>query len=540
MKPVYGYIRVSTKKQEEGASLNAQEEAIKRFAEKNNLKIIQWFEEKETAAKQGRPLFNQMIKLLKKRKADGVIMHKIDRSARNLRDWASLGDLIDMGVEVYFAHESLDMNARSGRLSADIQAVIAADYVRNLRQEIKKGIYGRINEGIYPFRAPLGYLDMGKGQLKAIDKKKARLVKEVFEKYATGNYTQIDIAKLATSIGLMNYNDRPLNKDSISNMLNNPFYTGLMKVKNKVYKGKHQPLISQTLYNKVQKVLHDKTHKKIKKHDFIFRKILKCSLCNYSMVGEHQKGNIYYRCHTKGCLTKGLREDYIERRIEELFGYLEFNEKEYQSILQYINVVLKNNTKDLEQLYNTIKVQLGKLNNKLDMLTDAYIEGVVDKFIYEQKKEKTLTQLQELENKLTDIKHQKQESNSKAYKILELFKSLKSIYFLGNIVHKRILLEYLTSNFSVEGKRLLISMKSPFAEVLKLSFLGNCAQSPATSRTCDSKIVVLANTYSTILTIDLDAEFFRFFKKQKDLNRKALQVLIPSFLLADNLPKYDQ
>lgn len=156
MKNVYGYIRVSTAKQGEGVSLIAQKEAITRYSEQYNLNIIHWFEEKETAAKQGRPLFTSMMKLLKDKKAAGVIIHKIDRSARNLKDWADLGNLIDQGVEVHFAHESLDLQARGGRLSADIQAVIAADYIRNLRQEAIKGIYGRLKQGIYPFPAPIG------------------------------------------------------------------------------------------------------------------------------------------------------------------------------------------------------------------------------------------------------------------------------------------------------------------------------------------------------------------------------------------------
>src|SRR5262245_41680569 len=102
MKNVYGYIRVSTVKQGTGVSLQEQKEAIVRHAEKNDLNIILWFEELETAAKQGRPLFTKMMKLLRSGKAAGAIIHKIDRSARNLKDWAALGDLIDEGIEVHF------------------------------------------------------------------------------------------------------------------------------------------------------------------------------------------------------------------------------------------------------------------------------------------------------------------------------------------------------------------------------------------------------------------------------------------------------
>jgi DNA invertase Pin-like site-specific DNA recombinase len=68
-----------------------------------------------------------MLKRLKTGEVAGVIMHKIDRSARNLKDWAELGQLIDQGVEVHFSNETVDLNSRGGRLSADIQAVVAAD-----------------------------------------------------------------------------------------------------------------------------------------------------------------------------------------------------------------------------------------------------------------------------------------------------------------------------------------------------------------------------------------------------------------------------
>ena len=143
MNDFYGYIRVSTVKQgQQGVSLQEQRDAIERHAQSLNLNIIDWFEEKETAAKRGRPTFNRMMKLLKERKAAGVIIHKIDRSARNLKDWADLGEMIDAGVRVLFSNESLDLSSRGGRLSADIQAVVAADYIRNLRDETKKGLFG--------------------------------------------------------------------------------------------------------------------------------------------------------------------------------------------------------------------------------------------------------------------------------------------------------------------------------------------------------------------------------------------------------------
>src|SRR5258708_5703909 len=118
MGKVFAYTRVSTVKQgEKGVSLQEQKDAILRYAAKQNLEICRWFEEQETAAKRGRSAFTQMLQLLRLRVAEGVIIHKIDRSARNLEDWADVGKLVDVGVDIHFATEALDLKTVAGRLS---------------------------------------------------------------------------------------------------------------------------------------------------------------------------------------------------------------------------------------------------------------------------------------------------------------------------------------------------------------------------------------------------------------------------------------
>jgi len=171
------YLRVSTPKQGEGVSLLTQRETIVRFAARKHLRVTGWYEEKETAAKRGRTIFREVLQMLRNRKADGLIVYKVDRSARNLKDWADLGELIDQGIPVYFASDDLDMSSRSGRLAADIQAVVAADFIRNLREEAKRGIRKRLEQGLRPNGAPIGYLDQGNGKPKEIDPEKGPLVR---------------------------------------------------------------------------------------------------------------------------------------------------------------------------------------------------------------------------------------------------------------------------------------------------------------------------------------------------------------------------
>ena len=234
MKPCFGYIRVSTARQGDGASLEAQKDAITGFASQNNLTITKWFEERETAAKVGRPIFDAMLRALSRGDAQGIVIHKIDRSSRNYADWARLDDISQMGVKIFFAADSLDFDSRGGRLLADIQMALAADYSRNLSLEVKKGIYGRIKNGIYPFRAPLGYLDTGGGNPKAIDPVKGPLVKRMFELYCSSEYSITSLTEEMRRQGLKGYGDRPVVRRNVESTLKNPFYCGKFQVRGKL------------------------------------------------------------------------------------------------------------------------------------------------------------------------------------------------------------------------------------------------------------------------------------------------------------------
>lgn len=494
MKKVFGYTRVSTIKQGNGVSLQEQKEAIIRYANKHQLEIIEWFEELETAAKQGRPLFTKMLKLIREKKAVGTVIHKIDRSARNLRDWASLGDLIDEGYEIHFAHESLDLNERGGRLAADIQAVIASDYIRNLRDEAIKGLYGRLKQGIFPFAAPIGYLNTGSGKLKEIDPVMGPLVKKAFELYATEKYNLVSLADKMNSLGLRNLNNNLVTKSTLSIIFNNPYYTGVMKIKDKNFPGNHEPLIGSALFNKVQSVLKGKTNTKILKHGYLFNKLIKCKECEHSLTGEKQKGTVYYRCHMKGCKTKGLKEEFIERNIISEFENISLQDTEKCILDELINNLENTNRITEEEMLNLIRLQESQLNLKLERLTDALIDNNIDKVSFEERKGNIFIERKELEERRTHIEEKINQIFLKTKLFFELLKNLKNSYILGNVEEKRKLLKIISSNLLVEGKKLMITMRNPFQDMALIQLVSSSGQDQANPRTCTSEIANQANS----------------------------------------------
>ncbi|MFZ1424782.1 MAG: recombinase family protein [Saprospiraceae bacterium] len=465
MKKVYGYIRVSTVKQGTGVSLQEQKEAIIRYAEKNQLNIIEWFEEQETAAKQGRPLFNKMMQLLKDKKANGVIIHKIDRGTRNYRDWASIDELIASGCELHFAHESLDMNTRAGRLTADMLVALATDYIRNLREEAIKGLYGRLKQGLYPFYAPIGYINTGGGQIKTLDKIRAPLVKKAFELYASGKYNLETLTEAMKNFGLRNSKGNFIHLTAMALILHNPFYTGVMKIKGKTFQGKHEPLISPKLFINVQNILKGKTNTRIIKHDFVFSRRIKCVDCGYSLIAETRKEHTYYRCQTKECPTKSIREELIYELMKETLEQIKLQTVEDEVLNELLEKAQVNWLETQKGLEESLQLQGKKLDLKLERLTDAYLESVIGKGQFEDKKGQIMIEQQELRNKEGHLESQKEAIFKKAKNFLGLLKDLKKSFIIATNEEKRKILKYITSDLTIQGKNLMITMQSPFHEI---------------------------------------------------------------------------
>jgi DNA invertase Pin-like site-specific DNA recombinase len=468
MKQYFGYTRVSTAKQgEKGVSLQEQHDAILRYAERNGLAVVSWFEERVTAAKRGRPVFNQMLRLLRQAKASGVIIHKIDRSARNLKDWADLGEMIDHGVEVHFVNESLDLHSRGGRLSADIQAVVAADYIRNLKEETRKGFYGRIKQGLYPLPAPLGYLDRGKGRAKEPDPVKAPLVRKAFELYATGGYNLERLIDEMHRLGLRNCRGGKVTRTGFSTMLNNPFYTGLIHLRRtgETFQGAHPPLIPQSLFKRVQDILRGKTNTRTVKHGFLFRRLLACARCGYSLVGERQKGHAYYRCHGRSCPVTCVREETVDAAVRQALSLLSFSEEEKAYFRERLVSMKADWGKQQEDQSKALSLHLDQLQDRLNRLTDAFLDGVIDKALFEQRKTALLLERKGVEENLAAAKANTRSLPDRLAEFLELAGSALLGYEMGLAEEKRELLGIVTSNRQMDGKDLAVKLSIPFSEV---------------------------------------------------------------------------
>jgi len=315
----FSYTRVSSREQErEGYSIPAQRKLLAEYARTRGFSIEREFVDIESAKNPGRKEFRNMLRLLE---TDGacriVLVEKTDRLYRNRTDALAFETLIEKrGIEIHLVKEGrvIGKESRSqDKFMHDIHVAVAKHYVENLKEEVKKGMRQKAEEGIYPGRAPIGYRNNSLTRSIDVDSERAPIVKRIFEFYASGEHSLITLRRtVLNELGLR------LSRSYFDKILRNRFYLGYFLWQGVEYKGTHEPLISGVLFNRVQDVFAGRNKPKHRKHAFAFAGLLRCAHDGCTVTAELQKSKyVYYRCsHGRGkCSLPYMREQEVSDRM---------------------------------------------------------------------------------------------------------------------------------------------------------------------------------------------------------------------------------
>ena len=318
MKEAVIYARVSSKEQElEGFSIPAQLKFLREYACKNEFHVAQEFIDVETAKVTGRKRFGEMLAFLSRNpRCRILIVEKTDRLYRNFRDCVALEE---MDVEIHLPKEGqiISKEAKSqAKLMHGIQVVIARNYIENLKEEVKKGMREKAEQGIYPSRPPIGYQNNKLEHTIEVDPRKAPIVCRMFDLYASGKHSSASVrTAVKDEFGI------DLAKGYINKVLKNPFFKGQFWWDEKPYLGTHTPLVSPECFERVQAVIrgHNKPH--FRSHNFAYRGLLTCAYDNCKVTAEIKKEKYtYYRCtFFRGkCDLPYFREEELGDRLAQI------------------------------------------------------------------------------------------------------------------------------------------------------------------------------------------------------------------------------
>jgi len=350
------YARKSTESDERQAmSIESQIKEMMEQAKKEGLNIVEKRQESHSAKLSGtRPIFRQLIEDIDKGKFNAILTWAPDRLSRNAGDLGSLVDLMDrkklLHIKTYSQTFSNNPNEKFLLMILCSQAKLENDH---RGENVKRGIRAKCELGWRPCMSPLGYQNRtinGINDL-VLDPLKAPIIKEVFELVAYCGFSGRAVKRyLDKEKNFLSRRGKKLSLGRLYETLKNPFYCGEFEYpvgSGNWYKGKHEPLITRELFNKVQEKLSTSDKPNSTKHDFPFTKTIRCATCGSHLTGEERTKQlknadrvkyVYYHC-LRGrdkeidCKEPYIREEDLVVQLVEIIDKVEIDKEQFNKIL---------------------------------------------------------------------------------------------------------------------------------------------------------------------------------------------------------------
>ena len=462
MKPAVIYARVSSKEQErEGFSIPAQLKLLREYASRNDFSIVKEFIDIETAKTTGRQNFGEMVGYFTRHRDCRVVLtEKTDRLYRNFRDAVTMEDL-DLEIHLVKEGQVVSRDARSqAKLIHGMQLVLARNYIENLREEVKKGMREKAEQGVYPGRAPFGYRNNKAERTIEIHADNAQIVTKVFQLYASGKYSLSELRKtLRTDTG------KTISRSYLHTILTNPFYRGQFSWGGRLYRGTHDIVIDADLYERAQTVLHGHNKPKYRKHEIAFRGLLRCAQDNCTITAELKKGKyVYYRC--TGYRGKCATPRFTESEMGEKLGTVLQDIQIPDDVLRQLEDSL---THDQSQLREGIAAQRHVLEQRLALVRrrmDQAYQDRLDGKLPEAFWERNMAGWQEDEQRIQSALARLQTPTSgrmlDAKRILELANKAYSLYLTRKPAEQAQLLRMVLLNCAVDSVSVQPTYRKPF------------------------------------------------------------------------------
>jgi len=501
-------------------SIESQTRELEQLASRLNLPVSEVLCESKSAKEPGRPVFNGMMQRVYRGEAAGIICWKLDRLARNAIDGGSI-------IWAIKQHDIRVVTPTQNYASADdniiliyIEFGMAQKYVDDLSKNVKRGLATKIQNGWFPGVAPVGYLnytDKQTGQNTLIkDPERFELIRRMWNLMLTGLYTPSRIRRLANSEWAFRtrptrvMGGRPLCHSAIYQIFTKPFYCGRFeypKGSGNWYQGKHEPMVTESEYDRVQVLLGRRGMPRPQKNfQFAYTGFIRCGACGSGVTAEEKHQVIcsncrlkfayrsrrncprcgigiekmadpvfrhytYYHCarsRNPSCAQKSVSAEFLEGQIDAYLARIQisnrfrdwaikylriWHEHESQHRNEVVNAQQSSYSACLVKIDNLVKLKTSPGNSDGSLLSDGE---------YAARRADLIREKGELEELLKDTGLRVEQSLNLSEKLFEFACSARHRFAKGDTVTKRAILHAVGSNLALIDKKLKIEAKKPF------------------------------------------------------------------------------
>jgi len=345
-------------------SIDSQVKEMTDLAQKEGLIIKEIRKESHSAKESGqRPVFKQLLQDVKDGMFTGILTWAPDRLSRNAGDLGQLVDLMDQGklvnIKTFTQGFSDTPSDKFLLMILCSQAKLEND---QKGVNVKRGIRAKCEMGWRPGPPPLGYYNRSFNGIKdiVVDPDRGFIIKELFGRVAGNGDSGRTVKRWFDKKGLTTRAGKKVTLSMVYLILKNPFYYGEFEYPiggGNWYKGKHIPLTTKAIFDKVQKQLKVPRKAKWCSKGFAFKHLMKCANCKASVVGEEKyrkqvsgevRRHVYYHCSRSvdySCKEKYINEEEVIKQLIKVIDSIDekklnITEKIEGAIFEYKKVAL--------------------------------------------------------------------------------------------------------------------------------------------------------------------------------------------------------
>ena len=390
------YPRVSGHEQEDNYSIPEQIDRMKKYCEARDWTVYKIYTDAGfSGATLERPGLQQLIKDVETKNIDMVLVYKLDRLSRSQKDTLFLIEDVFEKHNVGFSSmtENFDTSTPHGKFIIGILSVFAQLEREKIKERTMEGKNGRAKEGLWHGSAqvPTGY-DYIDGKLE-INEYEAMQIREAADLFLQG----LPVRSIAKTLNDKGYRRKGNDWEhkTVNIVLSNPVNIGMIRHKDKLYKGQHKAILDKDTFDRINEVINAR-----KEHYAPIMKagqksllggIIYCKHCGGRYTRQTNGGGLqYYSCYSRNksvrrmikdpnCKNKNYRAEALDDLILDEIKKLAIDPAHYNTLS-----ATKPVNDDAEKIA-TISAEIKKIDSQIGKLMDLYALGTIDLDVINEK-----------------------------------------------------------------------------------------------------------------------------------------------------------
>lgn len=395
-------------------SLEYQEEKARIRVKEKGWQLVKVRKDVGSGKDSNREGYRELLSDIRSRSIDVVVVYKLDRLSRNVKDIYHFLDLIrEHRVELVSLCESFDTTTPMGRAMLGVAAVFAQLTRETIAENTRNGMIQRAKRGKWNGgNDPYGY-DYVKGGSLVVNPAEAATVKRIFDLFVNRKMSASKIARLLNLEKVPTKTGAEWSVSLVTRLLKNPLVIGKVQFDGKLYDGTHQPIVDLDLYEAAQErlMVHKKVHHRTLTSKFLLSGVARCAKCGCLLQTRHKDASRkFYVCRGNervssdracGGLSKSARilDWIVVQRIREVATSPEMQQMSLEEAQKLLQLELAPSREERDRLV----MELDELASAFTKWADRLDRGLIDEEQFRLQNSRLLAKKKQIQERLAEL-----------------------------------------------------------------------------------------------------------------------------------------